>query len=139
MTNLPLARAYLLKATKRLRAIGALRQEDAFSDVVREAQEIVELAAKAILRAAGIDPPHWHDVGPLLLLHQDKIAPDVRADLPRVAEISARLRAERELSFYGDEGFNPIDEYDAEDADTAVSDARFVVETARRAVPPAKA
>lgn len=136
MTSLPLAQAYLVKATKRLRALAALRREDAFSDVVREAQEIVELATKAVLRAAGIDPPHWHDVGPLLLRHQDKIVADVRPDLPRVAEISARLRAQRELSFYGDDAFNPIDEYDAEDADAAMADAGFVVDAACRAVPP---
>ena len=36
------------------------------SDVVREAQEIVELALKGLLRQVGIEPPRWHDVGELL-------------------------------------------------------------------------
>jgi HEPN domain-containing protein len=40
--------------------------EDDYSDVVREAQEIVELALKGMLRQIGIEPPKWHDVGQLI-------------------------------------------------------------------------
>jgi Fe2+ or Zn2+ uptake regulation protein len=48
MTNISLAQSYLVKATKRLRILDVLLEEDDHSDVVREAQEIVELAQKAM-------------------------------------------------------------------------------------------
>ncbi len=50
---------------QRLKILVVLLEEDAYSDVVREAQEIVELALKGMLRQAGIEPPKWHDVGPV--------------------------------------------------------------------------
>lgn len=43
MTNTTLAQSYLLKATKRLKVLELLQREEAYSDVVREAQELVEL------------------------------------------------------------------------------------------------
>lgn len=66
MTNVTLAKSYLIKAQKRLRVLPALLAEDAYSDVIREAQEIVELALKGMLRQVGVEPPRWHDVGSLL-------------------------------------------------------------------------
>jgi HEPN domain-containing protein len=63
MTADELAAAYFEKARKRLRVLEVLMEQDAWSDVVREAQELVELALKGMLRAVGIDPPKWHDVG----------------------------------------------------------------------------
>ena len=101
MTNESLARSYLLKAQKRLKALAVLRDEEAHSDVVREAQELVELALKGTLRAVGIEPPKFHDVGGLLLEHESKFSPDVRERLPRAAAISKRLRRERELAGRG--------------------------------------
>ncbi len=65
MTNISLAQSYLSKARKRLRILTVLLEEEAYSDVVREAQEIVELALKGMLRQVGIEPPHWHDVSPM--------------------------------------------------------------------------
>ena len=67
MTNIDLAASYLLKATSRMRILPVLMEDENWSDVVREAQEIVELATKAILRRAGIDPPKWHDVSPIII------------------------------------------------------------------------
>ncbi len=68
MTNKTLAQSYLLKATKRLRVLSVLLEEDAYSDVVREAQELVELALKGVLRQIGIEPPKQHDVGKLIII-----------------------------------------------------------------------
>lgn len=45
----------------------------------------------------------------------------------RLADISHRLRKEREFAFYGDEDFVPTDEYTREHAQAALDDARFVV------------
>ena len=49
MTNTSLAQSYLVKALKRLKILAVLLDEAAYSDVVREAQEIVELALKGML------------------------------------------------------------------------------------------
>ncbi|MBI4611273.1 MAG: HEPN domain-containing protein [Candidatus Rokubacteria bacterium] len=83
MTNQSLARSYLVKAQKRLKALAVLRDEGAYSDVIREAQELVELALKGMLRAAGIEPPKFHDVGGLLLEHARKFSQAAREQLPR--------------------------------------------------------
>ena len=63
MTNTSLAQSYLVKAIKRLKTLAVLLDDAAYSDVVRESQEIVELALKGMLRQAGVEPPKWHDVG----------------------------------------------------------------------------
>jgi len=57
MTNRSLALSYLEKASKRAKILSLLRREKAYSDVVREAQEIVELSLKGMLRQVGIEPP----------------------------------------------------------------------------------
>src|SRR5881396_1024146 len=44
VSNVSLARSYFQKARKRLRALGTLFEDEAYSDVIREAQELVELA-----------------------------------------------------------------------------------------------
>ena len=54
------------------------RDEDVHSDVVREAQELVEWVLKGVLRAVGVEPPKFHDVGALLVEHQAKFLPPVR-------------------------------------------------------------
>ena len=61
MTTNQLAAGYYRKCVDRLAALAVLVQRQAFSDVVRESQEIVELAPKGMLRAVGVDPPNWHD------------------------------------------------------------------------------
>lgn len=134
MTNETLARSYLVKAQKRLKALAVLRDEAAHSDVVREAQELVELALKGMLRAVGIEPPKFHDVGGLLLEHDAKFSPDVRDRLARAAEISKRLRRERELAFYGDIDFIPTQEYSAADGERAYADAAWIAALAAEVI-----
>ena len=128
MNSKTLAQSYLEKATKRLRVLEVLMEEEAFSDVVREAQELVELALKGMLRYVGIDPPKWHDVGPIIAEHLDLFPEDIRNSVDRLMEISKRLRRERELAFYGDIDFIPTEEYTREDGLEAIDDARFVLE-----------
>ena len=72
MTNASLSRSYLKKATSRLKILPVLNGDGAYSDVVREAQEIVELALKGMLRQIGLEPPKWHDVGSLLVENQKR-------------------------------------------------------------------
>ncbi len=134
MTNKSLAQSYLKKATDRLDILDLLLKKGAFSDVIREAQEIVELALKGMLRSAGIEPPKIHDVGGLLLEHRNKFPKSISRHLERLASISKKLRKERELAFYGDIDFIPTEEYTFQDARRARTEARFVVEIAVRLI-----
>ena len=110
-------------------------KEEAFSDVIREAQEIVELALKGMLRQVGVEPPKWHDVGSALIEFSDRLPEAVAKDVERLARISAWLRKEREFSFYGDIDFIPTEEYSVEDARRAIQDAQHVCAAAATVIP----
>lgn len=134
MNTKSLAESYLKKAMDRLDILDLLFKKSAFSDVIREAQEIVELSLKGMLRFVGVEPPKIHDVGGLLLEHEEKFPKDIAKQLKRLADISKRLRKERELAFYGDVDFIPTEEYTKDDAEEAIGDARFVVDAARKLI-----
>jgi HEPN domain-containing protein len=134
VTTDDLAKSYLLKARARLKALAVLRDEEAHSDVVREAQELVELALKAMLRSVGVEPPKLHDVGPLLLEHRARFVAQVGDRLDRAAEISRRLRHDRELAFYGDVDFVPTEQYSPADARRAFDDAAWILDLAESAI-----
>jgi hypothetical protein len=128
VTTNDLAAGYHRKCVDRLAALDVLHARGAFSDVVRESQEVVELALKGMLRSAGIDPPKIHDVGDLLLQFADRFKGVSGHELITLAAASKELRKEREFSFYGDIDFIPTDEYDGDDADTALSQARLAAD-----------
>ncbi len=134
MTNVTLAQSYLRKAVDRLDILDVLQRKGAYSDVVREAQEIVELASKGMLRAVGIEPPKFHDVGGLIQEHKDKFREEVSGRVDEIAAICKRLKKERELAFYGDIDFIPTEEYRAEDAKEALENAHFVVTMAQKVI-----
>ncbi len=125
MTTNELAAGYYRKCDDRLAALEVLHARGAFSDVVRESQEVVERALKGMLRCVGVDPPKIHDVGDLLLEQAGRFEKISAEELGVLATASKELRKEREFSFYGDIDFIPTDEYDADDADTALGQARF--------------
>ena len=143
MKNLSLAEDYIRRARKRLAALDALYAEHAWADVVREAQEVVELALKAVLRRCRIEAPRLHDVSDLLVEAGPSLPAAVTGCLERLCEISRRLRRDRELAFYGSEDLTPSDFYREKDARQARDDARWVVAVAERvfgpnsAIPPA--
>ena len=58
----------------------------------REAREVLKLALKGMLRAAGVEPPKWHDVGAVLQNHADRFAPEIRDSFPELAAASEWLR-----------------------------------------------
>ncbi len=130
MKNLSLARSYLVKTQKRLKILEMLLEENDYSDVIREAQEIVELALKGMLRQIGIEPPKWHDVGPLILEYRARFPDEVSSQAEKLAEISAWLRKEREFAFYGDIDFIPTERYTKNDAQRAIDDAKFTIQMA---------
>jgi len=135
LTNVTLAQSYLIKARKRLKILPVLLEEKAYSDIIREAQEIVELAIKGMLRQIGIEPPKWHDVGDLLIEFAERIQAVNLDELEHLAGISRWLRKEREFSFYGDVDFIPTEQYSREDAIRAIKDANSVVEASSRVIP----
>ena len=134
MTSTSLAQSYLIKAQKRLKMLGVLMTEEAYSDVVREAQEIVELALKGMLRQAGVEPPHWHDVGDMLREYRARFPAPAADQIDRLAEISAWLRKEREFSFYGDIDFIPTERYTQTEAVRARDEAQLVVRAAETVI-----
>lgn len=134
MTAGDLAKSYLEKAEKRLKILGVLLDEEAYSDVVREAQEIVELCLKGMLRSVGIEPPKWHDVGPLLLEYGERFKGVTDEELTRAAKISRTLRKDRELAFYGDIDFIPTEEFTRENAVESIDGTQFVLDVARRTI-----
>lgn len=135
MTATTLAQSYLRKALVRLEILELYLSKEAFSDVVREAQEAVELMLKAILRQVGVEPPKWHDVGDLIVTSEPRLPETVRPNVRRMAAISAWLRKERELAFYGDADFLPTEEYTRDQALQAIADARFCAEMASQVIP----
>lgn len=134
MHNGDLAADYIRRSALRLRAIETLHQAQAWADVVRECQEAVELALKGMLRAAGAIPPRVHDVSVALREKAAALPEIAREHVDRLARISRELRRDRELSFYGTEDLVPSDFYTEEDATRALTNARFVVETATAAL-----
>jgi len=130
LTNRESAQAMLKRAIIILDEAKSLRSKGAWNLVVRRCQEAVELALKGALVSVGIQPPRVHDVGPTLKEHSEKFPPEFRQYIPQLASISRALRAERELSFYGDEesGMPPEALYTSDDADDALKKAEFVLE-----------
>jgi HEPN domain-containing protein len=127
MQNRDLAADYVRRAGARLRALDTLFDQESWADVVREAQEVVELALKGLLRSSGVEPPRIHDVADVLRDEQARLPEAVRGDVGRLAELSRGLRRDRELAFYGAEDLTPSDFYRRADAVSARDAARFVV------------
>lgn len=107
-----------------------LNSKEAWNMVVRRSQESVELALKCSLLWARIEVPRIHDVGPILKQYASRYPVPFRSRIPYLASVSRTLRAEREISFYGDEqsGVPPEKLYTREDAREALSKAREVLE-----------
>lgn len=127
MRNPDLARDYVRRASVRVRALDVLYDAESWADVVRESQEVVELALKGLLRACGVEPPRIHDVSDVLLAERARLPSEIEGEADRLAEVSRQLRRDRELAFYGAEDLTPSGFYSEEDAARARSSAREVV------------
>lgn len=127
MTNPKLARDYFVRSQKRMKAVAVLMAEEAYADVVRESQEVVELLLKAVLRSFGIPVPFTHDLSEVLNENASRLPADAGRDVPRWSEISKQLRKDRELAFYGSEDITPSTFYSRTDAETAFAMAREVL------------
>jgi len=126
MKNQDLAKDYIERASHRLAAVEVLFARQAWADVVRESQEIVELCLKGLLRLSNVEAPRHHDVSGVLLDSIDQLPKTVQPQAKTLAKISKQMRRDRELSFYGTEDLTPSDFYQKEDAEKAFEDAKWV-------------
>lgn len=133
MQNRDLASDHVRRAEARLSAVDALAERQSWADVVRESQEVVELALKGLLRAHGVDPPRIHDVADVLLNERARLPEALDIDV--LVHASRSLRRDRELAFYGTDDLTPSDFYKQADATTARDLARRVVALVRPHVP----
>lgn len=131
MRNDELAFDYVRRAEIRLALLDVLTEAESWADVVREAQEIVELALKGLLRSVGVQPPRIHDVSDVIRAERDRLPKDLADHVDEMAEVSRNLRRDRELAFYGAEDLTPTSFYSPEDAERATADARRIVALVR--------
>lgn len=131
MRNPDLARDYVRRAEIRLGALDVLFDAESWADVVRESQEVVELALKGLLRAHGIAPPRVHDVSDVLEAERHRLPEALRPQIAALVRSSRELRRDRELAFYGAEDLTPSGFYDRADADKARDSARHTVGAVR--------
>ena len=127
MRNRDLAADYVRRAEVRLRAIEVLFAAASWADVVRESQEVVELALKGLLRSCAVEAPRIHDVSEVLLAERARLPKELEAEVERLAEISRELRRDRELAFYGAEDLTPSSFYAEADGVRARDGAALVV------------
>jgi HEPN domain-containing protein len=73
MRSPELAADYVRRAKARLATLDALFAAHSWADVVRESQEVVELALKGLLRGSGIEPPRIHDVSAVLTAEKSRL------------------------------------------------------------------
>ncbi len=123
-----MAQGYLRMAKVRLSAAVTAKEQEEHAFAVRLSQEAVELSLKAALRFIGIEPPHWHDVGPILREKIDIFPSSIKKNIDKIISISRSLRMERETSMYGDESTNisPDKLYTKVDSENSVLNAQFI-------------
>jgi len=102
--------------------------------VVRYSQKCVELSLKAALRAVGVEYPKEHDVGRILKAVKERFPEWFRREIEKVSEISRDLVDKRSPSLYGIEtvGKTAEDMFGKEDAEKALSDAKYVLSLVNR-------
>lgn len=125
--NVGLAADHVRRAVIRLEALDVLFKHESWADVVRESQEVVELALKGLLRAHGVEPPRIHDVSEVLLAERQRLPEELQGEIKELASISRSLRRDRELAFYGAEDLTPSGFYSRQDAEMARDGARRTV------------
>lgn len=129
MNNFALAKSHIRQAKERVKHAGEALKDGNYPYVIRQSQEAVELALKATLRLVGVEPPKWHDVGPVLRVEKERFPKWFQERIPELAYISRSLRREREPAMYGDEetGLPAEELYTLYDAEQALKQAKLVL------------
>ena len=134
MNNLSMAKSYLKQAEERVKHAEEALKTGNYAYTMRQSQESVELALKGALRLLAIEPPKWHDVGPIIKKHRDLFPQWFKERVDEIASISRKLRRERESSMYGDEetGTPPDQLYSLMDAKEALEYAKKILSLFKR-------
>lgn len=127
MKNRSLTRDYVVRSGIRLEALQVLFDRGGYADVVREAQEVVELVSKALIRHLGAEPARGHDVSAQLAELRARLPESLQANLDTLIDVSRELRRDRELAFYGTEDLTPSEFYSKKDAQRALEQAQASV------------
>lgn len=131
MTGDRLPLSYLTRAETRLSILDIFMGKKDYPDIIREAQEIVELCQKAILVKKGVNPPKWHDVSDVIEGYLTLMPEIFRETLKDLTKGAKWLRSQREVSFYGSMDLIPEDLYTHKDAQRALEIASRYVEVTR--------
>ena len=134
MVNIRLAQSYLKRCKIRYEILIVLNKKRAYADVIREAQEAIELLQKALLINIGMQPPKWHDVSDILIENLKAFPEEHREEIRRLQRPAKWLRSQREIAFYGDSDFIPDESYTREDAKTALEAAKKYLEIAEEII-----
>ncbi len=129
ITTDKLAQSYFEKFLVRVEVLSEYQKRKAYSDVIREAQEALELFLKGLLRTMGLTPTFSHDPGKELSEVATRVPAEFSPILDDLVEWSRKLRRERELSYYGAADFIPTEEYSEKEAKRAIT---FLEDVARR-------
>ncbi|RLF20800.1 MAG: hypothetical protein DRN15_10290 [Thermoprotei archaeon] len=87
MKNIELARDYLYRALRCLKEAQLALEERDSAGTIRRAQEALELAVKALLRALSIEYPRAHDVSDVLIEHKEALPSPLRERVNHLAEL----------------------------------------------------
>ena len=136
MKNKSLALDYIVRSTKRIKAVHLLFREASWADVVRESQEVVELSLRGLLRHYNVEVPRVHDVSSILESEKDRFPAEVKSHLAKFTKISKTLRRDRELAFYGSEDLTPSEFYKKDDAESAMEQAEWIVKILAKIIIP---
>jgi len=127
-----LSEDYLKRAIIRYEVLNEYLKREGYAEVVREAQETVELLLKAVLLDMGLIVPTMHDVSIILDKNKEFLKEPFLSNSDRIRTISKTLRKEREVSFYGADDFLPSEEYAQSDAVRAIEDVKFVLDIVKK-------
>ncbi len=133
MSGDALAHSLIHQARRRLLLVETARNVGDHHIAVREAQEVVELALKGMLRAVGSEPAkEFHDVSRDLVSVKFLLEQQGVSEIDALVHASRQLRKERENSFYGDVDMLPEEFYGEADSKRALDAAQFCVTEAEK-------
>lgn len=101
MKNVEMAADYAYRATRCLREAELALSEGDFPGTIRRAQEALELALKAVLRALAVEYPREHDVGDALAEVKDRLPGYLAEKMNDIQKILTELARVRGPAFYG--------------------------------------
>jgi HEPN domain-containing protein len=134
MVNKKIVESYIKRSEIRKSLLQNYLDLKDYADVIREAQEIIELLQKAILIYLGITPPKWHDVIDIIIENIEKIPENLRDDFIKIKEKCKYLRTQREIAFCGEMDFIPENYYKKKDALDAIKTVEKLFSLAKKVI-----